>query len=78
MILASHGKRIRQIYFCKNILHEKYLIKFRFEKLCGAKIHTKADNLLIIAELLSSRRVIVFLFIMNKPLNKQQDVEMFC
>ena len=25
------GKRIRQRYFCKNVLHEIYSIKFKFE-----------------------------------------------
>ena len=29
---AFHANGIR--YFCKNVLHETYLIKFKFEKLC--------------------------------------------
>lgn len=37
----------------------------------------KTDILLIIAELLSIRGILVFLFIINKPVDKHQDAEMF-
>ena len=37
----SHGKRTGLRYFCKNVLNETYLIKFKFDKLCGEKKQTQ-------------------------------------
>ena len=45
----THEKRKRLRHCCRNILHETYLIKFKFEKLCEV---WKTDILPIIAELL--------------------------
>ena len=54
----------------------KHLIKFKFEKLCEV---WKADILSIIAELYSMKGLLkMFLFIMNKPIDKHQDAGMFC
>ena len=74
MAVTQHGKIIRQnIFFCKKVLHETYLIKFKFEKLCGDKTNTK-KKLSSIAKLLSIRKILlVVLFIMS-----HQDAEMLC
>ena len=38
--------------------------------------NTKRDILSIIAELVSVRRILVFLFIMNEPIDEHQNAEM--
>ena len=42
------------------------------------KTNTTTDILFIIAELLSIRRILAFLFIVNEEVDKHQDVEMLC
>ena len=74
-LIMTHEKRKRFRHYCRNVLHETYLIKFKFEKLCEV---WKTDILSIIAELLSTRGVLIFLFIMNKPIDKLQGAGMFC
>ena len=74
-LIVTHKTRKRFRHYSRNVLHETYLIKFRFEKLCEV---WKTDILSIIAELLSIRGVLMFLFIMNKPIDKHQDAGMFC
>ena len=71
----AHAIRKKFRQHCRKVLHETYLIKFKFEKLCEV---WKTAILSIIAELLSIRGVLIFLFITNKPIDKQQDAGMFC
>ena len=47
-------------HFCKNVFHETYFIKFKFEKLCGDTTNTKTYILSIIAKLLSIRKILAF------------------
>ena len=70
----SHGKRIRLRCFCKHVLHETYLLSLNLKNY----VKFEKDILSIFAELLSIRGILVFLFIMNKPTDKNQDAEMFC
>ena len=53
----------RKLWYGCHPLHETYLIKFKFEKLCEEKTNTKADILSIIAEFLPTRGILVILFI---------------
>ena len=53
----SHGKRIRLRHFCKNVLHETYLVKFKFEKLCK---NWKTDVLSLLLNYCPSERYLYF------------------
>ena len=66
-----HEKRKRFRQYCRNDLHEAYLIKLKFEQLCEVwktcSVHYCWN-----------RGVLIDLLIMNKPVDKNQEAGMFC